>query len=78
MTPHNASALSEPKVSNTYSWFADYTKSKDDKPELPERHTALPPFHSEGSGNVAELHPDGRVAIRGWLLQRADERVEDG
>ena len=36
-------------------------------------NTALPPFHSEGSGNTAGLHPDDRGSNTRWLLQRADE-----
>ena len=34
----------ESKASNTYSWVAGYTKTKDDKPGLPERPHCAPSF----------------------------------
>ena len=60
MTPYSASALREPKVSNTYSWLADYTRIMTTSRNYQRDHTALPPLHSEGSDNIAGLHPDDR------------------
>ena len=60
MTQHNSNALRDSKVSNTYSWVVDYTKTEDNKPELPERPHCMPSFHPEGSDNAEALHPDDR------------------
>ena len=66
MTPHNASAPRESKVSNIYSWVADYTETKDDKPESPERPHCTP--------SLQDFIQTTGVATRGWLLQQEDER----
>ena len=62
-------------MSNTYSWVADYTRAKDDKPELPERPHCIPSFFTPKGATVLQdfIQATG-VATRGWLLQRADER----